>query len=269
MTSISGGYSTASAISPAQAGPTGAFADFANAPKMDVFYAAALADSLAHSANDPGNPQIEATFNVDIDNGSCLTNNTWWYDTNPAHAIPTHRIPLLPVVFHELGHGLGFISFTNLSNGSFLSIGSGQFLPDILDFYLFDQTQAKTWEKINPTGAANATIVSSAINDPNLVWAGRRVNEQTKDFLGSPLTGTRNGCMRMRAPSPLVNGSSVSHWTSAVNPHLLMQPALNESIFNKVDLTLPLFADIGWSTNPQDVLFTNGFDTNLCASVQP
>jgi len=253
-----------------QAGPNGAFASFANAPKANVFYPVALADSLKGSANGGSTAQIDANFNVDIDTGTCLTGNTWYYDTNPANPKPPGKIALLPVVFHELGHGLGFITFTNLSNGSFVSIGGGSFLPDIWDLYLFDLGQNKTWTQINPTGAANATIVSSAINDPNLVWAGRRVNEQTKDFLtGSPLSGTQSGCMRVHAPNPLVNGSSVSHWTSAANPHVLMQPALNQSLFNKVDLTLPAFADIGWSTNKEDILFLNGFDTNPCAKIQP
>ena len=268
MDSISMGCKGSSAIL-GDAGPSGAYADFTNAPKADVFYSVALADSLAGSANDPGTPQIDAEFNVDIDNGTCLTNTTWWYDTNPNNPIPAHKVALLPVVFHELGHGLGFVSFTSLTDGSFVPIGSGMFLPDIWDFYLFDLTQNKTWEQINPTGAASATIVTSTKNDPNLVWAGRRVNEQTRDFLGAPLVGTQSGCLRLFAPNPQQPGSSVSHWSSAANPHLLMQPVLNQTLFNKVDLTLPAFGDIGWSTNAQDVLFTNGFDFNRCSHVQP
>ncbi|HZP64872.1 MAG TPA: hypothetical protein VFB32_01065 [Rudaea sp.] len=267
MTSIAGGCNGTSAIL-GQAGPDNAFENFANAPKANTFYAVALADSLSGTSNDPGNPQIDATFNVDIDTGTCLTGVTWWYDTNPADAIPSGRVALMPVVFHELGHGLGFITFTNLSNGSFVFDGTA-FRPDVWDDYLFDQVQNKTWTQINPTGGNNSTIVNSSIDDPNLVWAGSRVNKQAKDFLGAALVGTHSGCMRLHAPNPQQPGSSVSHWTSAANPHLLMQPVLNQTLFNKVDLTLPLFADIGWSVNPQEVLFTDGFDPNPCPSVQP
>jgi hypothetical protein len=252
-----------------QAGPDNAFAGFPNAPKANVFYAVALADSIAGTANDPGNPQIDATFNVSIDTGTCLTGNTWSYDTNPAHGVPANKIPLLPVVFHELGHGLGFITFTNLSNGSFLNIGGGNFLPDIWDFYLFDQAQNKTWSAINPTGAASTNIVNSSKNDPDLVWAGKHVNRLQSVFLDHARTGTHNGCMRMYAPNPLEPGSSVSHWTKASLRALLMQPYLNETIFNLVDMTLPAFQDIGWSTNVEDSLFFDGFDPNPCASVQP
>jgi len=172
---------------------------------------------------------------------------------------------LLPVVFHELGHGLGFISFTNLQTGAFVSG-----FPDIWDLYLFDQQQNKTWAQINPSGAANATIVNSTTNGLNLVWAGKRVNRLQRAFLdGSPPSGTHNGCMNMYAPASLELGSSVSHWTKAATPALLMQPVLNQKLFDKVDLTLPLFQDIGWSTNVEDLLFYDGFDPNPCPNVQP
>jgi hypothetical protein len=49
-----------------------------------------------------------------------------------------------------------------------------------------------------------------------------------------------------------------------------MEPALNTSIFNHVDLTLPLFADIDWSVNNlDDLLFFDSFDPNPCQHVQP
>jgi hypothetical protein len=269
MTSISMGCNGSTAIL-GQAGPNGAYADFQNAPKIDVFYPSALADSLKGSANAGSSPQIDATFNVDLDSGTCLTGKTWWYDTNPADSIPSNKIALLPVVFHELGHGLGFISLTNLQTGEFVGPQGGPFLPDIWDLYLFDQTQHKTWAQINPSGTANATIVGSAINGLNLIWAGARVNKLQKDFLsGSPPSGTHSGCMNMYAPATLESGSSVSHWTKAATPALLMQPVLNQTLFNKVDLTLPLFQDLGWGTNPENVLFVDGFDPNPCASVQP
>jgi len=255
-----------------QAGPDNAFANFPNAPKTNVFYAIALADSLSGTANDPGNPQIDATFNVDIDTGTCLTGSTWSYDTNGSHGVPSNKIPLLPVVFHELGHGLGFITFTDLSTGQFVPTAPPSncpCFPDIWDFYLFDQAQNKTWAAINPSGNNSAAIVNSSKNDPDLVWAGKHVNRLQRVFLDQALSGTHNGCMRMYAPNPQEPGSSVSHWTKASLHALLMQPYLNETIFNMVDLTLPAFQDIGWSTNVEDLLFYDGFDKNPCPSVQP
>jgi len=68
----------------------------------------------------------------------------------------------------------------------------------------------------------------------------------------------------MFAPSPVFAGSSVSHFHADAFPNLLMEPALNTTIFNKVDLTLPFFADIDWSTNIEDFIFLDGFDPNPC-----
>ncbi|MBL8299650.1 MAG: hypothetical protein JNN30_15045, partial [Rhodanobacteraceae bacterium] len=85
----------------------------------------------------------------------------------------------------------------------------------------------------------------------------------------STLSGTNSGCVRMFAPNPIQPGSSVSHFHSEANPNLLMEPALNTSIFNKVDLTLPLFQDIDWKINPEDILYIDGFDQSPCQFVQP
>jgi hypothetical protein len=50
----------------------------------------------------------------------------------------------------------------------------------------------------------------------------------------------------VNTPSPYQSGSSVSHWDTAPNPDLLMEPAINASLSMNVDLTREMFADIGW-----------------------
>jgi hypothetical protein len=47
-------------------------------------------------------------------------------------------------------------------------------------------------------------------------------------------------------PNPRIAGSSVSHWDSSTFPNTLMEPAINADLGHDVDLTLPLFRDIGW-----------------------
>ena len=58
------------------------------------------------------------------------------------------------------------------------------------------------------------------------------------------------GRPRLYAPNPYQSGSSVSHWDTAASPNLLMEPAINADLTQKVkapvDLTLPLLKDIGW-----------------------
>jgi hypothetical protein len=51
---------------------------------------------------------------------------------------------------------------------------------------------------------------------------------------------------RLFAPIPAQPGSSISHWDTSAFPNLLMEPNLSADLPHEVDLTLPLFRDIGW-----------------------
>jgi PA domain len=399
---------TATSATLGSAGPASYGTNFPNAPRSGVSYAIAEANAIAGS-DLSGGADINATFNVSIDT-ACLTGTTgWWYGTDPAVAAPVDRIPLLPVVFHELGHGLGFIAPISAS-GAYGT--SGQ---PIWASYLYDTQVALLWKDMT-----NAQRAASSINDPNLVWTGARTNKQAANYLkpgpaliinsppsvptpdpigtapwgqqigvGFTLTsdlvwvadgvlgvgtpaGTTNdgcetpftnaaamvgkiafidrgfcnftvkaknaqlagaiaviignvatstnpniapglggsdptvtipaigisfpvaeairtalgtgpvnitigthdfgrtsGCVRLFAPNPLQSGSSVSHYHSDASPNLLMEPAITSTIFNKVDLTLPLFKDIDWPSNLEDFLFIDNFDPNPCINAQP
>ncbi len=382
------------------AGAMTVHSNFANAPVANVWYNAALANSLAGTDLDAVTNDINSQFNVSIDTGTCLNGTAgWYYSTAASDTTPAGRIPLLPVVFHEIAHGLGFQTFTNSSTGAFLN-GT----PAIWDTFLADATSGTTWINM----ADNATRQTSAISDPNLIWKGPNVTAEQANFLlgagiltvtapgniagvkaaqiaafgplapQSGLTGaivaaidtggvsTLDGCepitnaaaitgkialmvrgtcnfsvkvknaqdagavgavidnnaaaglpsmggadptviipsigisqadgnairaelavpnavtgtigfsatlagtqvsqgtryLRMNAPNPVQPGSSVSHWTVDTFPNLLMEPSLNTSLFDDVDLTIPLFKDIGWNVataNPDEV-FKNGFE---------
>lgn len=361
------------------AGPTTAFGDFPNTPQLNRLYPVALANSLAGFDLDEGTPDINTIFNSDIDNG-CSDATGWYYGLDGL--APSNQIELLPVVLHEIAHGLGFVTFTDRETGDF-AIN----VPDIWADFLFDLDIGQFWINMTP-----AQRVASAINDPNLVWNGASVNAAFPGVLGIPeltinspgsiasttlatgasfgpgvptqeitgqvvlvddgigdstdgcsslnnasavngnialirrgqcnftvktlnaqsagavaviiannvpqnlppqlggsdpqvniLTigieqalgnameaqlpapgvnvtigvsedtapGTTDGFVRMHAPDPVVLGSSVSHWTAAAFPNLLMQP-FSSTVFDQVDLTLNLFEDIGWSINFPD-----------------
>lgn len=55
-----------------------------------------------------------------------------------------------------------------------------------------------------------------------------------------------SGRVRMYSPNPFQSGSSVSHFDVSATPNLLMEPAINADLTDDVDLTDPLFRDIGW-----------------------
>jgi hypothetical protein len=152
------------------AGSNSVFRNFSNAPFPNTFYSAALADSLAGVDQNPGNADINATFNSEIDNG-CL-NNGWYYGLDGA--TPTGFTALLPVVLHEIGHGLGFQTFTSGSSGAFLA-GS----PSIWDRFLFDLTANENWSEMTQ----NSQRINSAINTGNLVWTGPNVTAEFPNVL--------------------------------------------------------------------------------------
>jgi|CXWL01.1.fsa_nt_gi hypothetical protein len=72
------------------------------------------------------------------------------------------------------------------------------------------------------------------------------------------LAGARGGFVRLNAPNPLVTGSSISHWTPDTSPNLVMEPAINSSLTDDMDLTTQLFRDIGWFIVP---LYSDSFET--------
>lgn len=382
-------------------------ANFTNAPRANTAYAQAEANSLAGVDLSPSVNDMSITFNVSIDAG-CLSGVTgWWYNGDPSVPVPADRTPLLPVVFHEIGHGLGFTSGYAQSGASGTGVSGAT---PIWGYYLFNMATQKLWKDMT-----NAERAASGIGDPNLVWTGTLTNKWAPKFLGPPagvivnspagiagayeaqtaefganvasnpvtadvvlvddgvvgtgtvndgcetpfvnaaavagkialidrgvctfvikaknaqlngavgviiannaasglpgmggtddtitipalgstqalgtaiknalqtgpvnaklgtnpgagLSGTNNNCVRMYAPNPYESGSSVSHFSADAFPNLLMEPALNRTIFDKVDLTLPLFRDIGWKANSQDILFLDSFDPNPCAFAQP
>ncbi|MCG8459504.1 MAG: hypothetical protein MI919_24765 [Holophagales bacterium] len=73
--------------------------------------------------------------------------------------------------------------------------------------------------------------------------------------------GVREGFLRLHAPNPVQQGSSISHWTTAATPSLLMEPSITSQLTDDVDLTLEQFRDIGWNLVE---VFTDGFESGNC-----
>jgi hypothetical protein len=69
--------------------------------------------------------------------------------------------------------------------------------------------------------------------------------------LGAPtstgLAGTNGGYVRIYAPNPVEGGSSVSHWSTAASPDLLMEPFATPLSRDDLDLSLTQMKDIGWT----------------------
>jgi hypothetical protein len=154
------------------AGPTEVFRDFTGAEYTGSWYHKALADKRAGSDLDAASPDIAAHFNSNLGQSGCLTGLFFYYGLDGNEGT---QVELLPVVIHELGHGLGFSTTTSGANGSEL----GGF-PSVYDRYLYDKTTGKHWIEMS-----NAERATSALNTRNLVWDGPAVRQQAPLFLGA------------------------------------------------------------------------------------
>ena len=140
------------------AGPETVHSDFPGAEFAGTWYAQALANKLSGSDQDPS-ADIDATFNSDVDNSTCLGSVDWYYGLDGNEG---GNVELLPVVLHEIGHGLGFLTFADA--------GSGQLLnntPDVFTRFMIDETLGLHWNEMS-----DAQRQFSAVNTGNLAWDG-------------------------------------------------------------------------------------------------
>lgn len=170
------------------AGATSIFRNFVSAPKLDTWYAYALANKISGSYLGTANAaQINANFNVNLGTPGCLQASSWYYglDNNE----PVNGIDFVAVLQHEMAHGLGFQTFTNGSSGAF----NGGF-PSIWDHYLFSVAAGKSW-----ADATAAERVASAISLNGLVWTGPVATAAAPAVL---LTGAANVTISGLAAGP-------------------------------------------------------------------
>lgn len=146
------------------AGTTFVFADFPGAEYPGMLYHSALADQLAGADLNPGFADIVATFSSD-------TAFYLGFDNNDEGAPGT--VDLLPVVLHELGHGLGFANFVDDETGQLLAG-----LPDIYSQYTLDVDTNKKWNAMT-----DAERVASSINIRKVSWDGVNVKQDVPKVL--------------------------------------------------------------------------------------
>jgi hypothetical protein len=156
--------------------------NFTGAEFTNTWYPMALANRLNGTDLDPTANDITAQFNSTLDGGTCIGGDTWYYGVDGLE--PATKVELLPVVLHELGHGLGYAQYANLSTGV---EPSG--LADIYQRFLFDRTVGLHWPDMT-----NAQRMASAINYQNVGWDGFAVKTVAPTVLGP--------CKEVRVTAP-------------------------------------------------------------------
>jgi hypothetical protein len=159
------------------AGPRYVISDFPGEEFAGMWYHAALANHLAGEDLVPTLHDINANF-------SSTFAFYFGFDNNEGVLVD-----LLPVVLHELGHGLGFSNFVNEATGT---LNGG--LPDVYSQYTLDVTTGKTWNAMT-----DAERAASAINVRKVSWNGLNVKKDVPKVLqlGEPFASINGGPMLM------------------------------------------------------------------------
>lgn len=206
------------------AGPQNAARNFSGAPLNNMYFVSAQANQHAGANLDGGFPEIEATFNSDVDGNVVLGNTTWYYGTDGDP--PPGKLDFFSTALHELGHGLGFLTLMDL--------GSGALNGGTMDIYTNQLRRAGT-TNLNYSQMNNAQR-AAANTSGEVVWKGALV------------VAAQGGNHPMYAPAPLQGGSSISHWDTSSFPNLLMEPSATVP-FIALTLEAEAFEDMLWPIN--------------------
>lgn len=214
------------------AGTTTVHRNFSNARLQGTWYPQALANKMAGS-DLSSNPDINTTFNSAISgDASCLNGQRFYLGLD--NVTPAGTSNLLITVLHEIGHGVGFASYVNETDGKFFNG-----YPDVFSTFIFDRTANKLWKDMT-----DAERTTSAINSNNVLWDGPSVRIGSGHLLSGRDAAT--GRVELFAPNPVNEGSSISHFNMRVFPNVLMEPNLTLNLPLTLDLTRQAMRDIGW-----------------------
>jgi hypothetical protein len=142
------------------------FRDVPGLPVAGTYYVQALANKLTGLDQDNSIDDMDMTFNSDVDNNTCLGTSNWYYGLDGNEGT---NIELLPVVLHEMSHGLGFTAQVSPITGAF----SPSDAPSLYSRFILDNSTTLHWN-----GMSNAQRVAAFTNTNNEVWDGPAVNAQ-------------------------------------------------------------------------------------------
>ena len=205
----------------AAASPGKFHTNFKNIPDKDLWYASALADSLAGEDIEPTIPEV--TIRINSTNGSMLYLGT---DGN----CPSNKYDLESMILHEMAHGLGFLS--NADYDTLFGYGSIQ-QPTPYDAYAQLSDGRRLMDLDSPSLELGTALTQS------LVWSGAN-GVRANNGIKPPLY----------TPKIYEGGSSVSHLDETTFENsakdAVMSPNLKmgEVFHNPGPLLIAMFEDM-------------------------
>lgn len=226
---------------------------FPGQPVANTFYVAALANELSGSdLNGAGMAELMVQMNADVDNATVLGKVNWYYGTDgmpPSVGSGKFDVDFVSVAVHEIGHGLGFeseIGFGMCVGGSNAGAECGKNADCASN--TCDLSSQGTWFNGLP-GIYDVSLVEPGVGQfPALTDAqrGSAVTSGNVFWNGTQVVAAHGGNAKIFAPNPSQVGSSISHWDPSVVPAQVLAPAYTGPNHDP-GLTLPAFADEGWS----------------------
>jgi len=223
--------------------------DFQGAICSETWYATALAEKLAHQEiNDTEEFDLEISFNYSVN---------WYYGTDGK--LSTDQYDLVTTALHEIAHGLGIASFSEVKDGK-ATWGKGTQIPIVYDRFLVDE---------------NSSYLLETVSNDSEDFAQKLTNNSL--FFASKFTKNQDGNYpKIFAPSAFSLGASLSHLDKETYPigskNSLMIPEIAKgvAIHSPGKIILNMLAEMGWVATfltheaPQQIEDTNsGFTLKL------
>lgn len=161
------------------AGAWNAWYNFTNAPVANTWHGQALANKLAgenlsdgtpDDGSGYGNVDIKTQFNANLGQPNCLAGSSFYLGFDGNHG---SNIDFVETLLHELGHGLGFQTFTRGNTGAQMSG-----MASAWDRFMLDTTTGKNWVQMT-----NAERAASALKGRRLAWTGANVTTEVPNVL--------------------------------------------------------------------------------------
>lgn len=202
-------------------------------------------------------PDIETTYNSDIDPPNNVVNAPFYYGYTGTSK-PARSIDFITTTMHELTHGLGFLGLVNTDAqdsdplGARAAARDGRAYDDVFSSQLVAvNAQTRSYKPFLGVDTSDAERAATLVSQDGLRWAGMEAvvsprNERRNQPMPDNFPLMFAPCDRDAPTDPCstLPGSTLSH---TVQPGDLMNAYDNGTSNRDLGLALPMLDALGWS----------------------